>query len=306
MFTYITHPICKKHDNGDDHPENSSRLSHIEDRLIGERLLDFMIQKEPQPATDNDILRVHKATYLEQLKAMSPKEGLVHIDAETVLSPESLQAARLSAGAVIMGIDELMNNRTQGVFCNVRPPGHHAELDKGMGFCLLNNAAIGAAYALENYEISRIAILDFDVHHGNGTESFAEIEPKLQFISSYEDDIYPFANSGSAYENILKLPMPRGTQGGDFIQLWEAKGWPFLLENPPELIIVSAGFDAHRHDLMAGLDLFEHDFANWARSLLNLSPQLGNPKILSVLEGGYELQALGKSVSAYIKVMADL
>ena len=305
MFVYISHPDCKKHDNGQDHPESYSRLSKIEDQLITQRLFDFMLLETAQAATNEDILRVHTPRLWQSLQALSPDSGYAKLDDDTTLSPDSLTAAKLSAGAVIQGVDELMNQRASGVFCNVRPPGHHAEIDKAMGFCLLNNAAIGAAYAFEKYGIERIAILDFDVHHGNGTETYAEQEQRLCFISSYEEDIYPFPQAGSAYENILKLPLKRGTRGDEFLQTWEEKAWPMLRAQRPELIIVSAGFDAHRHDLMAGLDLMDTDFALWAQSLQTLAAEIGHPKILSVLEGGYELQALAKSVSAYIKVMAD-
>jgi acetoin utilization deacetylase AcuC-like enzyme len=305
MFVYISHPICKEHNNGKDHPETCSRLSQIEDQLIFQRLFDFMVLEEAQKASDEDILRVHTPELLQTLKTLTPEEGFHTLDDDTTLSKDSLNAARYAAGSVIMGIDELMNQRASGVFCNIRPPGHHAEINQSMGFCLINNAAIGAAYAFEKYGLERIAILDFDVHHGNGTETYAEQEPRLCFISSYQQDIYPFPSDSTSHKNILKLPLKRGTRGEEFVKIWESQAWPVLKKHRPELIIISAGFDAHRHDLMAGLDLVESDFALWAKSLQALSHELEHPKILSVLEGGYELQALAKSVSAYLKVMAD-
>jgi acetoin utilization deacetylase AcuC-like enzyme len=307
MYLYISHPLCKKHDNGQGHPENMQRISAIEDQLIAQGLLDFMLMHEARRATKEDILLVHTPELWNYLHEKQPQEGcpVVQLDSDTALSADSIEAALYSVGAVLDGIDALMDGSASGVFCNVRPPGHHAEVDTAMGFCLFNNAAIGAAYALQKHALERVAVLDFDVHHGNGTESFAEIEPRLQFISSYQHGIYPFARTESDYSNIVKIPMNGGVMGDEFLQMWQEQAWPRIRDFKPQLIIISAGFDAHFKDPLADLQLMDQDYALWANSLHQLVDEIGHPPVLSVLEGGYSRQALATSAGAYIKAMAE-
>ncbi|MBN2647507.1 MAG: histone deacetylase family protein [Thiotrichales bacterium] len=304
MFLYLSHPECKKHDNGWGHPENAQRISAIEDRLISQRLLDFMWIEQAKPATQDDVLRVHSAHYWTVLARNQPSSGRVQIDEDTALGPDSISAALHACGAVLHGIDALLQKRVSGVFCNVRPPGHHAEVHRPMGFCLFNSIAVGAAYALAEYGLRRVAILDFDVHHGNGTETYAEQEPRVQFISSYQRGIFPFPNDQAPTQNIVKLPLEAGCDGEGFLNAWQLHAWPALRSFMPELILISAGFDAHRADPLAQLNLHEQDFALWAQALLTELPNLGNPPVLSVLEGGYDLEALALSASAYLKTMA--
>lgn len=304
MFLYISHSECKKHDNGYGHPENSQRIGAIEDQLITQRLMDFLLVEDARKADKEDILRVHTEHYWDVMQKNLPQEGRVQIDEDTALVPDSISAALHACGAVLDGIDALMEKRASGVFCNVRPPGHHAEVHQPMGFCLFNNIAVGAAYAFEKYGLERISVLDFDVHHGNGTETYAETEPRLQLISSYQKGIFPFTKDESEQENIVKIPLESGTGGEAFIEAWEDKAWPALKAFQPQLILVSAGFDAHRGDPLAQLNLIESDFALWAESLHRVLPDIGNPKVLSVLEGGYNLQALALSAVIYIKAMS--
>ncbi|WP_319557885.1 histone deacetylase family protein [Thiomicrorhabdus sp.] len=306
MFLYISHPKCKLHDNGWGHPENSQRTARIEDQLIAQRLFDFMLTKEARKAEVADVVRVHTEHYWNVLLRNLPEEGVVRIDDDTVLSPGSLEAALYASGAVLDAVDAVMENRASGVFCNVRPPGHHAEVHQPMGFCIVNNIAIGAAYALDKFGLQRVAILDIDVHHGNGTDSYIHQEPKASLISSFEEGLYPFTPLESDVANLLKLGLKAGDGSAEFMLLWENQAWPFLREFQPELILVSAGFDTHRADPLAHINLREDDFAIWANSLKALLPEIGNPKVVSVLEGGYDLNALGSSAAAYIKAMAGL
>lgn len=303
---YFSHPLCQAHDNGGDHPETAQRVSRIEDALISNRLLDFVLMREPRKATDEDVLRVHTLAHWENLKRESPKERIVYLDAETALAPGTLDAALYASGAVLDSVDALMKNQAITAFCNVRPPGHHAEVDRSMGFCIINHVAIGAAYALERYGLERVAILDFDVHHGNGTETYAEIEPKVFFASSFENDIYPFSSAHSAYENIVKMPLSSGTNDEAFLTAWREKVWPKLRALKPQLIILSAGFDAHRWDLIANLDVSEQGFSLWTKELMSLANEVCDGRVISVLEGGYELPSLVSSVVAHFKALADL
>ncbi len=303
MFLYITHPVCQLHDSGNGHPESPLRLQAIDKTLQAQSFWQELLVKESRKAKVADVLRVYSRHYWSVLEHNRPENGLIKIDADTSLSADSLDAALYASGAVLDAIDLAMRNEIDGAFCSVRPPGHHAELHQPMGFCLINHVAIGAAYALQRYDLKQIVVLDFDVHHGNGTESYAEQENRVHLISSFEKGIFPFASTVSAYENIIKLAMPAGTSGAEFLQLWEAQAWPALQRLQPDLILVSAGFDAHRDDPLAHINLTAEDFALWANRLNSLLPELGNPKVISVLEGGYHLQALADSVSQYIQAM---
>ncbi|CAN8140281.1 Histone deacetylase [uncultured Thiomicrorhabdus sp.] len=308
MYLYISHPLCKKHDNGQNHPENMQRIGAIEDQLIAQGLLDFMMLHQARKAAKEDILLVHTQKLWNYLHEKQPKEGhpVVQLDSDTALSAGSIESALYAVGAVLDGVDALMDGSASGVFCNVRPPGHHAEVEHSMGFCLFNNVAIGAAYALQKHGLERVTVLDFDVHHGNGTESFAEVEPRVQFISSYQHGIYPYARTESECPNILKIPMNGGLLGDEFLQSWQKQAWPKIRAFQPQLILISAGFDAHFKDPLADLQLMDQDYALWAKSLQQLAAEIGHPPVLSVLEGGYEKHALGTSAASYMKAMAEL
>ena len=306
MFAYVTHPMCKQHDNGAGHPENAERYSRIEDALMSSRLLDYVLMRDARQAQDEDILRVHTPHYLQVLKSAVPTAGLVKLDDDTALSPQSLVAARYAAGAVLEAVDCVMAGQAQRAFCNVRPPGHHAEVARPMAFCLLNNVAIGAAYALEKYGLNRVAILDIDVHHGNGTESYARIEPRVCLISSFESDVYPFTDPNSDMANQVKIALPANTEGEAFLQAWQTQGWTYLSEFKPDLILVSAGFDGHQMDPLAHWRLHERDYQMWTQTLIEQANRLCQGRVISVLEGGYDLTALSLSVVSHIKTLAEL
>ena len=297
---YITHPMCLKHDNGPDHPESPARLHAIEDQLIASRIFDYLAPYEAQQATMDQLLMVHDADYIHEIAQKIPSGGLVHLDNDLTLNPYSLEAALYAAGSVVQGIDLVMAGTVANAFCNIRPPGHHAERNRGMGFSLFNNVAVGAAYALERYKLTRIAILDFDVHHGNGTDS------RVLFCSSFQHPLYPYCGLESANEHIINVPLAAGCSGDDFREAVAQHWLPALHDFKPQLILISAGFDAHREDDMARLGLKESDYA-WVTQLAkDVATQYAEGRIVSVLEGGYALSALGRSALAHIKVLSGL
>ncbi len=306
IMIYFSHPICQKHNNGGDHPESAQRVARIEDALIFNRLLDFVLMPEPRKATDEDVLRVHSSALWESLKNAQDPDEIVMLDSETAIAPDSIEAALTASGAVLDSVDALMNQKATTAFCNIRPPGHHAEVNRSMGFCLINHVAIGAAYAIEKYHLQRVAILDFDVHHGNGTETYAEIEPKVLFCSSFENDIYPFSEPSSRFENIIKMPLARGSHDEQFLSVWRETVWPKLRDYQPELIILSAGFDAHRWDLMANLDVSTQAFEQWTHEIREIADEVCQGRVISVLEGGYDIRALTDSVVAHFRALANL
>ncbi len=303
---YITHPMCLKHDNGPDHPESPARLHAIEDQLIASRLFDYLAQYEAQQATIEQVSMVHDPDYIHELAQKIPSGGLVHLDNDLTLNPYSFEAALYAAGSVVQGVDLVMKGEVANAFCNIRPPGHHAERNRGMGFSLFNNVAVGAAYALEHYGLTRIAILDFDVHHGNGTDDIFHDDSRILFCSSFQHPLYPYCGLETANEHIINVPLAAGTSGDEFREA-VAKTWlPALHDFKPQLILISAGFDAHREDDMARLGLKESDYA-WVTELAkDVAIQYAEGRIVSVLEGGYALSALGRSALAHIKVLSGL
>jgi len=306
MNMYITHSSCRLHNNGPDHPEMAQRISRIQDQLISSQLFDLIPQMQSRAASDAELLLCHAASHLEHIKAKLPKEGVVSIDDDTCLSPGSLIAARHAVGAVLDAVDTVESGKAQKVFCNVRPPGHHAEYDHAMGFCLFNNVAIGAAYAFQKYGYERIAIVDFDVHHGNGTESYARREPRVFFASSFEDDIYPFSEAKSDIPNMLKMPLPKNSDGERFRTLWSELAFPALRTFRPQLILISAGFDGHILDPLAHIRLHEKDYFWITQEIIAIAKEFASGKVISVLEGGYDLEALSLSAREHIKALFEL
>ncbi|MEI7916950.1 MAG: histone deacetylase family protein [Methylophilaceae bacterium] len=303
---YITHPMCLKHDNGPDHPESPARLHAIEDQLIASRIFDYLAPYAAQQATMDQLLMVHDADYIHEIAQKIPSGGLVHLDNDLTLNPYSLEAALYAAGSVVQGIDLVMAGTVANAFCNIRPPGHHAERNRGMGFSLFNNVAVGAAYALERYKLTRIAILDFDVHHGNGTDDIFHEDSRVLFCSSFQHPLYPYCGLESANEHIINVPLAAGCSGDDFREAVAQHWLPALHDFKPQLILISAGFDAHREDDMARLGLKESDYA-WVTQLAkDVATQYAEGRIVSVLEGGYALSALGRSALAHIKVLSGL
>jgi acetoin utilization deacetylase AcuC-like enzyme len=300
---YISHPDCLKHEMGEGHPECPARLSAIEDQLLASGLLHFMQCHDAPLATFEQLARVHAPQYIEAIRAASPQQGLVYLDPDTAMNPHTLNAALRAAGAVILAVDLVMAGKVANVFCAVRPPGHHAESARAMGFCIFNNVAVGVAHAMAQYGLHRIAIADFDVHHGNGTEEIFHDDPRVMLCSTFQHPFYPHKGADSGNEHIINVPLPAGTGSAAFREAVTAYWLPALERFKPEMLFVSAGFDAHRDDDMAQLNLLDADYAWVTQQIKDVAQQFCHGRIVSVLEGGYELNALGRSAQAHIKVM---
>jgi acetoin utilization deacetylase AcuC-like enzyme len=306
LTAFISHPDCFKHETGEDHPESAARLHAIEDRLIEVQLYYLLRHLDAGEVTREQLLRVHDAAYLDALDANPVLDGLRHLDPDTVIGPHSLRAARRAAGAVVMAVDHIMRGEIDNAFCAVRPPGHHARRRQAMGCCIYNNIAIGVAHALDAHGLERITILDFDVHHGNGTEDIFATDPRVMICSTFQHPFYPdipFEENGS---RIICAPLQAGAGSSEFHTAVEQKFLPALELFQPQMIFISAGFDAHRDDDMSDINLTEADYA-WATGrMVELARKYAGNRIISALEGGYELRSLANSVEAHLRVIMEL
>lgn len=300
-LAYISHPDCQLHDAGPHHPERPARLSAINDRLIATGL-DMALHHYNAPLVERELLEaVHDAAYVERLYEMSPDEGVIWVEGDTAMGKHTLTAALRAAGAAVLGVDLLMSGKASKVFCGVRPPGHHAERARAMGFCFFNNVAIGAWHALANHGLERVAIIDFDVHHGNGTEDIYAGDDRVLLCSTFQHPFYPHTGDDCDAANVVNVPLPAGADGAAFQRAVEQHWLPRLAAFAPQMILVSAGFDAHQADYMAQLNLVDSDYIWVTRRLCEQADVSAGGKILSSLEGGYELHALARSVEAHIK-----
>ena len=303
---FVTHRDCWLHDMGAHHPECPDRLGAINDRLIAAGL-DLYLQFHDAPLAEMEQLeRVHPRAYVEKLKSSSPQHGIVHLDPDTAMSPGTWQAALRSAGAGCYAVDLVMRGEANNVFCAVRPPGHHAERGKAMGFCFFNNIAVAARHALAAWNLSRVAVIDFDVHHGNGTEEILSGDERVLMVSMFQHPFYPYCGADSPAPNMCNIPVPAGTRGDGFRDIVADIWVPRLREFRPEMLFISAGFDAHYEDDMASLGLVESDYAFVTEQLKRVANETANGRIVSMLEGGYALSALARSVATHVKVLADL
>lgn len=299
----ISHPDCLLHDMGHAHPECPMRLQVINNELTKSGL-DVMLQSYLAPlVTRNQLLRVHTAEYVDFLFTMSPSQGLVSLDPDTWMNSHTLTAALRAAGAVVLGVDLVMKDEVNAAFCSIRPPGHHAERNKAMGFCFFNNVAVGVAHALEHYQLNRIAIVDFDVHHGNGTENIFAQDKRVLYCSSFQSPFYPFCGANTQSDHILNVPLPAGTTGKVFRSHVEKAWFHAISDFRPELIFISAGFDGHYQDDMSGWMLNEDDYVWISQEIKKIADHVCSGRIISVLEGGYALEVLGKCVAAHIKAL---
>lgn len=296
----ITHADCLNHVTPDGHPERIARLEHV---LHALEPLDLNRVTAPLAAED-DILRIHPATYLADLRRLCPANGHHALDADTWMSPGSLDAAFRAAGACVRAVDMVLTGEAPNAFAAVRPCGHHAEISTAMGFCLLGNAALAAKHALDHHGLSRVAVVDFDVHHGNGTQDILWDEPRALVITSQQIPLFPGtgnANETGAFDNVLNLPLPPNSGGQDMRHAYETLGFPRLRDFAPELIIISAGFDAHTADPLANLNWETRDFAWITAELCKLADELCEGRVVSTLEGGYDLTALSASARAHVQ-----
>ncbi|MBU6467914.1 MAG: histone deacetylase family protein [Betaproteobacteria bacterium] len=302
---YITHSFCGLHNMGEHHPESPYRLAAINDRLIASGLMNFLMPHEALQVDRKHLQRVHSKEYIESIFDASPQLGLHHIDDDTVMNQHSLEATLRGAGAGVMAIDLVMKQKANNAFCAIRPPGHHAEHHRAMGFCFFNNIAVAAAYALDEYKLERIAIVDFDVHHGNGTEDIFKADERVLYCSTFQHPFYPYSGIESHNEHILNYPLPAGSDGQFMQAIMIERALPIIDEFAPQLILISAGFDAHKDDPLAHLRWVESDYVWLTQRLQQIAAKHSQGRIVSMLEGGYDLDALGRSATAHIRALFE-
>ncbi|MGR8997752.1 MAG: histone deacetylase family protein [Gammaproteobacteria bacterium] len=301
---YYSHPDFLLHDTGTGHPECADRLRSIAKAL---EALEFssLIRASPPLGTEQQIRLIHSQFHIDAIRAAIPEQGKAYLDNDTVVSPGSGKAAFRAVGAVCDAVDQILTGKADNAFCAIRPPGHHAEPASAMGFCIFNNVAIAAEYARRHYHLERIAIVDFDVHHGNGTQAAFYDQPNVLYASSHQMPFYP----GTGYPaetgvgNIINVPLAAGDSGVEFRQKYSAIILPALKSFKPELLLVSAGFDAHRDDPLAAIRLVEDDFRWVTQELMDIADCCCNGKIISALEGGYNLNALAASAAVHVKTL---
>jgi acetoin utilization deacetylase AcuC-like enzyme len=315
MTTAIySHPDCKLHEMGGFHPESPERLQAIEDQLIASRISNFLEYRVAPQASIDDLRRVHTAEAVALVHDNLPPadgeyRGYYPLDGDTSLNPHSWKAALRAAGAAVAATDAVIAGEMENAFCAIRPPGHHARPTEPMGFCLFNNVAIAARHALEVRGLQRVAIVDFDVHHGNGTEEAFIGEPRVLMVSFFQFPFYPYVGAdeiSQARPNMVNVPVPAYTKGDVVRQLITEKWLPALHAHKPEMIFISAGFDAHREDDLGQMGLVEADYAWITGQIMQIAQQYSQGRIVSCLEGGYNLSALGRSVVAHVKTLAGL
>ncbi|HEY5647864.1 MAG TPA: histone deacetylase [Nitrospiria bacterium] len=309
----IYHPDYLLHDTGGAHPESPSRLEAILSRLTETGLSKETTEvKPPRPRADirDWITTIHEPSHLERLESRQPEEGIRMIDADTVMSPGSYPAALLAVEGALTGVDRIMKGDFSRAFCAVRPPGHHAEADRAMGFCLFNNVAVAARYIQKKYSLSRVMIIDWDVHHGNGTQHIFEDDPTVFYFSSHQYPLYPGTGSerergiGKGEGYTLNVPMPPGRGDDEYLTVFDKTLAPAVEAFRPEFFIISAGFDAHEDDPLANMRVSDAGFAEMTRRVVGWSERFAGGRVLSCLEGGYNLDALGRSVERHIRKLS--
>lgn len=303
LIAYITHPSFLKHEMGEDHPECPARLDAINDYLLVQGYLDLMVPYSAPEATREQLLRAHTAHHLAEIEELAPASGYRQVDPDTRMNPYSLTAARHAAGAAVLATDLVVSGKVTRAFCAVRPPGHHAERDAAMGFCFFNNVAVGIRHAQRHHGIARVALVDFDVHHGNGSEDILAGDEQVLMVSTFQHPLYPYLGEVPKGANMVNVPLPPRTRG-DALRKVVAERWlPALEAFRPEMLYISAGFDAHRDDDMANLGWLESDYAWLTARLAEVADRHARGRIVSVLEGGYALPALARSVGMHVGVL---
>ena len=312
---YFTHADCRLHDMGPGHPECPERLDAIEDRLLASGLGDALERREAPLASTASIELAHSMLHVAAMRGVGLEladqiaaggRGYAQIDPDTAMNPHTWDAILRASGAVLAATDAVMAGELENAFCAVRPPGHHACHDRAMGFCFFNQVAVGARYALERHGLERVAVVDFDVHHGNGTEDILAGDERVLMVSFFQHPFYPGTGAGAHASNMVNLPVPAYTKGAKIRELIELEWMPRLEAFEPQMIFISAGFDAHRDDDLGQLGLVEQDYAWITTRLKEVAKKHASGRIVSSLEGGYNLSALGRSAEAHIRVLADL
>jgi acetoin utilization deacetylase AcuC-like enzyme len=306
MLQLYTHAVCLQHDPGPGHAESPARLRAVLKALDQDRFA-IVDRVEAPRATREQLLRVHTAEHVDRILSITPADETVRLDEDTLMSPASADAGLRAAGALVAAVDAVMKGSANRAFCAVRPPGHHATSDTAMGFCLFNNVAVAAAHALAAHGLKRVAIADFDVHHGNGTQDIFQREPRVLFLSSHQSPLYP--GTGSAEEkgvgNVINAPLSPGDGSYEFRELWDGVLLPRLHAFKPQLVLISAGFDAHRNDPLSDIRLQTEDYAWITERLVDVARTHAEGRVVSTLEGGYDLTALAASASAHVAALLE-
>jgi acetoin utilization deacetylase AcuC-like enzyme len=300
----FTHPDCMQHEMGAGHPESPERLRAILAALESSGLAAKLAVREAPLALREHLERVHEPEHVDLVFSTAPDRGYAYLDPDTSMNPKSLAAALRAAGAVVSATDLVMAGEARNAFCAVRPPGHHATPDRAMGFCVFNNVAIGAMHALEAHGLKRVAVLDFDVHHGNGTEAAFHEDPRVMLCSTFQHPYYPYSGADSGNEHIINVPLAAMTDGRGFRDAVNRFWIPALEKYQPEMIFVSAGFDAHRDDPLAYLKLDDEDYRWVTEQLVDLAERHAKGRVVSTLEGGYNTAALGRCVVEHVRVLS--
>ena len=305
MATYLfTHPACLGHDPGEGHPERPARLASVLKALSGPEFAALQRREAPL-ATTEQLARAHPPRYVDAVLAAFPSEGYVQLDGDTVVSPGSKDAALRAAGALVAATDAVMSGEAANAFCAVRPPGHHAEPMRPMGFCLFNNVVVAAHHARAQHGVTRVAVMDFDVHHGNGTETQALADDALFYASTHQSPLYPGSgmHNHAGHPNVVNAPLPARSGSAEFRAAMSDQVLPAIRAFAPEFVIISAGFDAHQADPLAELRLTEEDFGWATEQLLQVAREHAAGRLVSALEGGYDLDALGRSTQAHVRAL---
>lgn len=303
---YLTHPSCRLHDMGDWHPESPQRLDAINDQMLASGLASYVANEQAGPASEAALARAHDPVYVASILREGPVQGTRTLDPDTLQGPHTAEAALHAAGAGIAAVDAVMGGRAGSAFCAVRPPGHHACRDRAMGFCFFNNIAVAAHHAMHYHGVKRIAIIDFDVHHGNGTEDIFSGDDRVLMCSFFQHPFYPNSGVDHVAANMVNVPVAAYSGARVVRDLVEQAWLPRLHAHRPELVLISAGFDAHREDDMGQLDLVEADYTWLTEQIVAIADEYAQGRIVSMLEGGYNLSALGRSVVAHVRALAKL
>lgn len=300
---FISHPDCLLHEMGDWHPESAARLRAISDALLAAGLSELLLHRQAPLASRAMLEAVHDPDYLDEIEGLAPEKGYVCIDNDTYMNPMTLKAAYRAAGAVAQGVDLVVAGEVENSFCNIRPPGHHAERAQAMGFCFFNNVAVGAAHALNKPGIDKVLIVDFDLHFGNGTEQILKDNPAVMICSSFQDRSYPKKEFSRDQNNIINVILPGGTTSADFRQRISDHWFPAIDKFAPDFVLISAGFDAHLQDPFSELLLDETDYGWLTQEIVELADRHAGGRVVSSLEGGYNLNALARSALAHIRAL---
>ncbi|MDB5868560.1 MAG: histone deacetylase superfamily [Polaromonas sp.] len=300
---YITHPDCARHEMGAHHPECPERLSAINDMLLIKGLLDYMKPCNAPLATAEQLARAHSSLYVSELMAASPAEGYHRVDPDTEMNPFTVTAALRAAGAAVLATDLVLSGGAPSAFCCVRPPGHHAQRAAAMGFCFFNNVAVGIRHALTEHGLQRVALIDFDVHHGNGSEDIFRGDERVLMCSTFELGLYPFSGENAPDPNMVNVGLPPRSGSEQFREAVTSRWLPALEAFQPEMIYVSAGFDGHREDDMGNLGLIEGDYEWVTKQIMAVARRHCRGRVISCLEGGYALSALARSVAVHVRVL---